>query len=55
MEENEEIKTEPKGFTLGNANAFSSSTPVKNIKDCDFDNMDFVVVTIGDIVNFQGK
>ena len=49
-EESAKIKTEPMDFTVGNANASSSSTPVKN--NCDSDK-DFVVVTNGDIVDFS--
>ena len=49
MEESAKIKTEPMDFTVGNANAFSSSTLIKN--NCDSDK-DFVIVTNGDIVDF---
>ena len=49
MEESAKIKTEPMDFTVGNANAFSSTTPVKN--NCDWDK-DLVIVTNGDIVDF---
>ena len=39
-------------FTVGNVTTFSSSTPAKNIKDCDFDCKDFVIITNADIVAF---
>ena len=39
-------------FTVENANAFPSSTPLKDSKDRGFDYKDFVVVTNGDIVDF---